>query len=384
MRCSCLRLCTAACAVLGLWASSHAHPILTFIVTSHVEQPQRTPSDETFPLIVTLGHEYLSVDAQGNRTIYDFEHSRLYELNLAGHTFNEFSLYSNIGFRVLEFHNRLTLGKGLTAGGVKTPKTETPLLEQLFSLLDDQSHSAIVAKHSGAETVYQWQKHRLASVSNRVAELAPEYQAEYWRFLRYYAGGHPRIFEALKPLSGVPEVVTFELVNFNTETRTMVLQNLASTPDQAFSLDGFTRAAPQQEPYLTLALVAADAPRRLADRMTATRQDRDLAFSQGRYLDSLLAFQESFLSTGFADKEWLLSARDHLTRDIGSMKLTSALANKDPLQAQVAADALASLRAAATIHTDVIDIFEGNARLGLNQSSRGVGLLLAAVKTDPI
>ena len=97
----------------------------------------------------------------------------------------------------------------------------------------------------------------------------------------------------------------------------------------------------------------------------------------------MLAFQESFLSTGFADKEWLLSARDHLTRDIGSMKLTSALANKDPVQAQAAADALASLRAAATMHTDVIDIFEGNARLGLNQSSRGVGLLLAAVKTDP-
>lgn len=391
MRYGCLRLCTAACAVFALWTSSDAHPILTFTVASHFEpmkggdvlQGPQHPSDETFPLIVTLGHQYLSIDAKGTRTIYDFEHSRLYELNLTGRTFEEFSLYSNIGFRVLEFRNRLNLGKALTAGGVKTLKTETPLLEQLFSLLDDQSHSVIEAKHSGTETIYLWQKHRLASVSNRVTRLAPDYQAEYWRFLRYYAGGHPQIFEALKPLSGVPEAVTLELVNLNIETRKIVLQNLASVPDQAFSLDGFTRATPQREPYLTLALVAADAPRQLAERMATARRDRDLAFSQGRYLDSLLAFQESFLSTGFADKEWLLSARDHLNRDVGSMKLAGALANKDPAQAQAAADTLASLRAGATVHADVIDIFEGNARLGLNQGKQGVDLLLSAVKTDP-
>jgi hypothetical protein len=373
------------------WTGSYAHPVLTFSVTSNVEpmkgveaqkDPKQRPSHETFPLTVTLGHQYLSVDAKGTRTIYDFERFRLYELNLADRSFDEFSLYSDIGFRVLEFRNRLGLGRALTAGGVKTLKTETPLLEQLFSLLD-QSHTTIEAKHSGTQTVYQWQSHILASVSDRVRLLPPEYQAEYWRFLRYYAGGHPQIFEALKPLTGVPEAISFVLTNFHTETRTMVLQSLTVMPDQPFSLAGFTRAAPQQEPYVTLALVAPDAPRQLEDRLAAARKDRDLAFSQGRYLDSMLAFQESFLSTGVAEIEWVKAAKDQLNRDANTMRLTGALANKDPLQAQAAADALASLRAAATAHTDVIDIFEGNARFGLNQGKQGLQLLLSALKADP-
>jgi hypothetical protein len=89
------------------------------------------------------------------------------------------------------------------------------------------------------------------------------------------------------------------------------------------------------------------------------------------------------LSTGIAEIAWLKSAKDQLNRDVNVMRLTGSLANKDPLQAQAAADALASLRAAATAHTDVIDIFEGNARLGLNQGMQGVQLLLSAVKADP-
>jgi hypothetical protein len=302
------RFFAAACTALVCWTTSYAHPVLTFSVTSSIEPikgveaqkgaPQRA-SHETFPLIVTLGHQYLSVDAKDTRTIYDFEHFRLYQLNLADRSFHEFSLYADIGFRVLEFRNRLGLGRALTAGGVKTLNTETPLLEQLFSLPDGQSHAEIEARHSGTQTVYQWQTHTLASVSDRVRPLPSDYQAEYWRFLRYYAGGHPQIFEASKPLSGVPEVTSFVLTNFHTETRTMVLQNLAVMPDQPFSLEGFTRAAPQQEPYVTLGLVAPDAPRQLEERLAGARKDRDLAFAQGRYLDSMLAFPRVVAIDGY-------------------------------------------------------------------------------------
>jgi hypothetical protein len=379
-------------ALLPWCANVRAHPVLTFTVASHIDpikgvQAQKAPpqpsSDESYPLTVTLGHKYLSMEAKGTRTIYDFEHFRLYQLNLADRTFDEFSLYSNIGFRVLEFHNRLGIGKALGAGGVKTLKTETPLLEQLFSLLDDQSRTVIETKRSGGQTVYQWESHKFLSISDRVRQLAPGYQAEYWRFLRYFAGGHPRIYEALQPLAGVPEMTSIVLTNFNTETRSLSLHDLEVMPDQDFSLEGFSGAAPRQEPYLTLALVAPDAPQQLERRLLAARQDRDSAFSQGRYLDALLAFQEAFLSTGVADVEWLKSAKDRLNHDPNSMRLTGALANKDPLRAAAAAEALASLRTVATAHTDVIDLFEGNARLALNQGAQGTQLLLSAVKTNP-
>jgi hypothetical protein len=110
------RFFAAACAAFVCWTASYAHPVLTFSVTSNIEPLKgveaqkgaiQRASHETFPLTVTLGHKYLSVDAKGTRTIYDFEHFRLYELNLADRSFHEFSLYADVGFRVLEFRNRL-------------------------------------------------------------------------------------------------------------------------------------------------------------------------------------------------------------------------------------------------------------------------------------
>ena len=68
-----------------------AYPILTFTVTSHKEpaagakaagQPV-LPSEKTFPLLVTLGHQYLIVEAEGTRTIYDFERLRVLRIDLA-------------------------------------------------------------------------------------------------------------------------------------------------------------------------------------------------------------------------------------------------------------------------------------------------------------
>jgi len=70
-----LFLWIACLAPAGLSAPLAAHPVLTFIVTSHIEVskgPPQPPTDETFPLIVTLGHRFLMVEANDTRTIYEF------------------------------------------------------------------------------------------------------------------------------------------------------------------------------------------------------------------------------------------------------------------------------------------------------------------------
>jgi len=58
-----LCLCILSAALPGLMAPLAAHPVLTFVVASHVEVskgPPQPPTDETFPLIVTLGRQFLA------------------------------------------------------------------------------------------------------------------------------------------------------------------------------------------------------------------------------------------------------------------------------------------------------------------------------------
>jgi hypothetical protein len=233
-------------------------------VASHTEpapnQSQKA-TDETFPLVVTLGHQFLSTEAKNTRTIYDFERNRIRRLDLQTRTFVDDSLYTDIAFRVLEFHNRMVLGKAMRAANVKgTSFDHVALVENLFSLLDDDSNTLLDTVKVGAGTEYRSEKHTLLSVSDRVLDLPADYRSEYWRFFRYYAGGHPKILASLLPLKGVPEKTTIVLSNMKIETRTMTLQKLAITADTPYSLEGFTLTMPDREPYTTLKLLGTDAP----------------------------------------------------------------------------------------------------------------------------
>jgi hypothetical protein len=368
-----------------------AHPVLTFSVTSRVEPPpgqSQQPSQETFPLVVTLGHQFLSIEAKGTRTIYDFEHYRIRRLNLEARTFEDDSLYVDVGFRVLEFYNRMQLGRAMRSANIDGSSAavkhfDVAQVENLFSLTDEKSHTAIDARKDKGATQFLWQEHPLMTVSDRVIPLPPAYQAEYWRFFRYYAGGHPRILDTLASMQGVPQETTVVLSNFKTETRTLTLQGIATAPDAPYSLDGFTLVQPDREPYLTLKLVAGDAPHELRLRVDSALKDRDAAFARGKYLDAFLAEQEQALSTGDSNPEWLRSVRDTLGADPQVMRVLAALGKHEAAQAPRIADELASLRALSPSHVDVLDIFEGNTRLEMHQGPQGTELLLAAVRADP-
>jgi hypothetical protein len=365
-----------------------AHAVLTFQVASHTEpapnQSQKA-TDEAFPLVVTLGHQFLSTEAKGTRTIYDFERNRIRRLDLQSRTFVDNSLYTDIAFRVLEFRNRMALGKAMRAANVKGTSFEhVALVENLFSLLDDDSNTIVDAVKIGGATDYRWEKQTLLSVSDRVLDLPADYRSEYWRFFRYYAGGHPKILASLLPLTGVPEKTTIVLSNMKIETRTMTLQKLAMTADTPYSLEGFTLTMPDREPYTTLKLLGADAPHELQARVAAALQDRDSAYAKGKYLDAFLATIEIYLSAGQMDAEWLRAAGAQMSGDAQVLKVQRALGKHDPSESPRIADDLAALRSLAPAHVDVVDIFEGNTRLGISdQGKQGEELLLAALRADP-
>jgi tetratricopeptide (TPR) repeat protein len=382
-------------ALMGLWLSPiAAHPVLMFTVTSHKEPPPgmqsssgqvAKPSDETFPLAVTLGHRYLLVQAHGTRTIYDFERRRILRVNEAGKSYTDASLYADIGARAMEFQNRINLGSALKAGKVSMNTMEPALMEQLFSMSSPIGQSTIDQRRGSDASVFFFGEQLLMRVSDRTQELPAEYQAEYWRFLRYYAGIHPKIYAALAARRGVPQDVTLVLTNMTTETRKMTLSTIRNDPDAPYSLEGLILASPSEAPYSTLKLLGPDAAAQLAIRKASTMEARDAAFAQGHVLDALLANLAIMIMSDDATSttEWLAKHRDDIQGDESSRALTANLTPRDQAAAQAAVQVLSELHKQPGTATYMLDLFEGNTLLSLRDTRGGAQHLLAALQVNP-
>jgi hypothetical protein len=370
-----------------------AHPVLTFTVTSHKEPAAGMtaagqvvqPSDKTFPLIVTLGRRYLITEAEGTRTIYDFERLRVLRVTVASASYTDDSLYSDIGFRALEFQNRIMLGSALQAGKLAVNPMEPALMEQLFSLSNPKGNTPIEQRHADGVSEFFWGKQKLMAVSDKIQELPQGYQDEYWRFLRYYAGGHPKVYTALKSLNGVPDKVTFVLTNMGTETREIRLNTISSTADSPFSLDGFVRARPDEEPHSTLQVLGPDAAAKLAERMEATMKVRDAAIAQGPVLEAVLSNMAMLIMSGDGASltAWIAQHRDAIQSDDSARSLSANLEPPDQAGAQKSLQVLTDLNKQSGSAAYMLDVFEGNTLLGLRNGKAGSDHLLAALKLNP-
>jgi tetratricopeptide (TPR) repeat protein len=374
-----------------------ANSALTFTVASHKESPeglkssgQPVPnSDESFPLAVTLGHQYLIVEAQGTRTIYDFARQRIMTLNLANKSYSDASLYALLGLRDLEFQNRLMMGALLStakAGLTDNFAMQPVFAEQAFSITDTKHEASIDQRQADGETEFVWQDKKLLSISNKTRKLPAGYQSEYWRFLRYYAGGHPKIYAALASVQGVPEKITFVLQGGpQTETREISLNTIRTEADGPYSLDGFAATTPEEAPYSTLKLLGPDAAAQLALRAEATVKDRDAAIGQGQVFDAVLANLAVLLMTGDAagTTAWTSQHHEALQSDESVRAFAASLSARDQASAQTALQTLAELRKQPGTARYVLDVMQGNTLIYLHQGQNGADHLLSALAVNP-
>lgn len=327
----------------GFVAVADAHPVLK--LTEQVAAQQ-------FPVTVTLGHSYLSVESQGSRQIYDFERRRIYRLHLKDKTYDDTSLY-----------------------GVLV----------LLSLTSPEQDAAIETSHANGTTTYRSKDKELLSISDRTRPLADGYQAEYWRYLRYTIGGDPKIYAELDKHTGVPETLqALKPDDAGEKLITLRLTGIANTPDAPYSLDGFTRAAPKREPFLTLQKIGRDGTSSLAARAEAAKRDRDTATAAGKMLDAALAHFAYALSTGDSGRDWLMQTRDQVQADADANALASSLSVKNAEEAEKALKTLTALRAKSqSPYAYLLDVFAANHQASLRHPAEARQLFLTALNANP-
>ena len=238
-----------------------AHPVVTLVQT-FTSQPAKgataKPVSSEYPVRVTLGRKYISVDAQDTRRIYDFEHRRVYQLNLKDKTYRDSALYSVVAAKQLEAQNRLNLGSVLGAAKVQSASLEVPQIEHQFSVTIEEDGAKIDTAHARGATTFSWKGKEWASISDSTKPLPADAQREYWQWLRYSLGGHPKIYADLDKRKGVPDQFRIVFNDIGEQTTTLKLTSVADEPDAPFSLQGFTRAELNREPFTTLKKLSSD------------------------------------------------------------------------------------------------------------------------------
>ena len=370
-----------------LVGAAEAHPVVT-LVQQFSSQPAKgaaaKPVSSEFPMRVTLGRKYIAVDANDLRRIYDFEHRRLYELNLKTKTYRDASLYSVLAGKQLEVQNQLRMGSILGEAKVQNGVLEVPQIEHQFSVTIEEDGAKIDTARAKGTTVYSWKGKEWLAISDGTRSLPEDSQREYWQWLRYTVGGHPKIYADMEKRSGVPELIRVTYNAVGEQTYTLKLTTVTNEPDAAFSLQGFTRSELNREPWPTLKKVSSDPHAGLLASTAAAKKDRDAALAQGKLLDAALAHFTYALSTGDSDNNWLVSVRDRMEKDPDAQAFASSLSSKDADAAARAVKRLTDLRAKTTSqYAYLLDVFAANHEGTLRHGTASEKLFLSALAANP-
>ncbi len=364
-----------------------AHPVLTLSVSEHsvsiTPGGKAAPPDETFPITVTLGHTFLSFEHHGKRYIEDFATGRAYALSLATQTYEEDSLYSNIGFRVHELENRMYLGRLLTAAKIDTDHFVPAILENEFAIEIPGANTAIDADAKGDERSFRWKGRELLALSRASLPVPKAYAGEYWRFLRYFTGGHPKIFRELAGYEGVPRQLRIHISNVYEVTRTIRVTGIELRADESYSLAAATRAPSSTEPGKTLATLAAEGPAGVAAAVVVTKAERDAFLAEGKMLEAFLRHLSVVIENGDTSPDWLLANRARVQGDPDVARVAGALNPASAAEAEKAVKTLEELRDVDPAGRYLLNVFRGNILSNLGRTQAGIESLLAALRVNP-
>ena len=363
--------------------------VVTRIVPAATPAPAKVPTEAKSTLRVILAPGQIIEDQGETRVVRDFQKRRIYHVAPVAKSYSDESLFSVLGFRVMEFENRQRLAGALAAAAVKENPMPVPLSEHLFSLDDPETRAKLDRSVKDGLIAYSWEGKPLLSFSEKGVPASAADRERFVRFLRYAYGGHPEILAELTKRESLPERLVFTMhdaARATTTTLTLKAHKVVAGPVD--SLAGLTRRLPEaKEPLASLlGKVRAEGPEDHARRAEAivARQKRALAAKKG--LDVFLALSEYNLQVGQPlpglDRDQVGAL---LKTDADLRLLLSAL--QPPADDKAAAAAIATLKSlrarAGEDGRHLLKVFEANNASARGEIDRAETLFLEALAANP-
>ncbi|NTW51694.1 MAG: hypothetical protein HGB22_03820 [Chlorobiaceae bacterium] len=360
-----------------------------------VGESRNLPPDSRETLEVTLADNYTSVESTQENEIVDFSLRRRFQIDNESKTYVEYSLYSTVGFRILELQNRQKMHQLFN----KMFEPGTPQAAQFPSgehgAIDDEHNLSIcipgtsrniVMTEKGDERIYTNENHQLARWRiNGVAVNAADAQ-RFVKFIRFRVGGHPEILKRVAEEKIIPDKMVFTMHDMlSLCSRTLVITNIHTTDSASYNLAAYSkRKVSPSANKLEFILDQAESrsPKAIEADKSAKRKAIDTVLQKGKIFDRLLGSLELALMgeplQAFPDSQLLL-----MKTEPSITKFTKAMGAKTRDELKMAVQTLVDLRSQAYTKSYLLKLFEASYRLRLVELDTAKNLFLEVLQSNP-
>ena len=373
---------------ITLFAAStlQAGATLTFNVTKESEIPKDdkvSKEKKQYALKVYLGKSVIDEQSQGYVCIRDFKNKKIYRLGKGRTGVAAVSLFSDIGFRVYEFENRMMLGRALGAADMKDNPMDPGFVEHSFSLTSDKK-TRIERRTEKNAVVFKYKNKPLFRYSLKSIPIAETGKERFVLLLRYRYGIHPQILSELAKTSGVPKEIIVHKYNVGTEKINLKLLAVDNSKD------------PPKRELTPLVMPGNGLIYKLIKKVeNTTKEDYSKACSNtkkkaienakaGNNLDAVSLFVGYTLATGKQMPPEFFKYKDAIMKDRDVRLLLSSISPKSKEAAERALDDLKKLSEKSKDGTCTILIFRANILTSLKKRSEAIESFLAALSKDPM
>lgn len=329
-----------------------------------------TPPDVQGQESLILADGVMALKTAGNEAVYDFKKRRLYVINLKSNTYVNESLYSTVGFRVLEFQSREAQRKAITVPAVAAELPSTLDSEHSLSIVMGGTEQ-ISGKKEDGKLIFSDHERELAHWSEQGIDASPADVTGFVQFLRYTAGGHPQILAEMAARHSVPNDISLSFNQpYGVTTKHLVVTGgkpIDWNPDYLAGLRPESSGANSIDTML-------DQGTRLNqdDALAAQRKNRQVtgqAVQAKRMLDVLLGSVEFRLITGEPAAALPSELIEAINHDDACRRFEVAIRANTKAELDDAVKTLVELRSASTSGQNVLKLYEADARMHVGDAT---------------
>lgn len=357
------------------------------------DAPPKTAT-RTYTWTVVLGADYLVLQDDRRKTVFDFTRKRMRLADLTNKTLNDLSLFHLPSFFEHELANRARLGAAMRSAKIEQAA-------ESFNRFDDETAlrvtlpaksqfdlpppvieavtkaGAIEFRHAGKTAV---------RFEPSTAALPATWHHRFVNFLAYGCNIHPGIRRGIAATGATPQELMFTWRTLNTST-TMSLRLISSVAASTNSSDlppDARPAAPAGHPLaaiLARVTSAADDPARPSPE--SVTQFADEAIEAKRPLDALMALIEYGLQSGVKLTDALRRHNAVFKRDPACQAYSSAFAQSDKptVEKSLAINAGIDRHGLAKAH--MLDLQRANLLERAGRPREALDALLKVVQANP-
>lgn len=349
-----------------------------------VDDKETTNESRSGVQTVLLGKDFIDCSNDDGRRIYDFSKMKIL-VGESGGTLRQMSIYTDIGFRTIEFFNRMKLSGALAYAGIKENPMERVLTEHLFSMRSDEPAELRRVEDSGGVSFFSGDK-KLLTWKGIARQLTDEELKRFILFLRYQYGIHPDILDEFAQQKAIPE--SMEIVRYNVARKDVYLVEVVSAEaaeDKYLETVGDSLDSTGDGKLISICTKANEIKPGDFDQKNRelVQQAVELAEAED-YLNSTLLFLEYTLSAGESMPSEFFRFKEAATADPNLKLLFASMNPKDEDSATQALIDFEVLKKKVDAGRHVFWIFQANLFTSFDRTEEAKDLFLKTLAENPM